>query len=77
MKLHFQEDGLPKKQECSALAGNLEGTALSSVMARMINERDSAIIEILLNRFGSVVQGRQAMVNFEKRRQRDDRQVFG
>ena len=28
MKLHFQEENLSKKQECSALTSNLEGTAL-------------------------------------------------
>ena len=46
----------------------------SCVMAKRTNERDSAckIIDILLNRFGSGVQGHQAMVKFEKRRQRDD-----
>ena len=43
-------------------------------MAKRANERDSArkIFDILLNRFGSGVQGHQAMVKFEKRRQRDD-----
>ena len=74
MKLHFEEESLSKKQECSALTSNLEGTALSCVMAKRANERDSArkIFDILLNRFGSGVQGHQAMVKFEKRRQRDD-----
>ena len=43
-------------------------------MAKRTNERDSArkIIDILLNRFGSGVQVHQAMVKFEKMRQRDD-----
>ena len=74
MKLHFEEENLSKKQECSGLTSNLEGTALSCVMAKMTNERDSArkIFDILLNRFGSGVQGHQAMAKFEKRRQRDD-----
>ena len=74
MKLHFREDNLSKKQECSALTSNLEGTALSCAMAKRTNERDSArkIFDILLNRFDSEVQGHQAMVKFEKRRQRDD-----
>ena len=74
MKLHFEEENLSKKQECSALTTNLEGTALSSVMAKKINERDSArkIFDILLNLFGSGVKGHHAMVKFEKRRQRDD-----
>ena len=74
IKLHFEEENLSKKQECSALTSNLEGTALNCVMAKRANERDSArkIFDILLNRFGSGVQGHQAMVKFEKRRQRDD-----
>ena len=41
MKLHFEEENLSKKQECSALTSNLEGTALSCVMAKKANERDS------------------------------------
>ena len=59
MKLHFEEENLSKKQECSALTSNLEGTALNCVMAKRANERDSArkIFDILLNRFGSGVQG--------------------
>ena len=77
MKLHFEEESLSKKQECSALTSNLEGTALNCVMAKRTNERDSArkIFDILLNRFGSGVQGHQAMVKFEKRRQRDDESI--
>ena len=77
MKLHFEEGNLSKKQKCSALTSNLEGTALSCVMATMSNERDSArkIFDILLNRFGSGLQGHQAMVKFEKRRQRDDESI--
>ena len=57
MKLHFEEENLSKKQECSALTSDLEGTALSCVMAKRTNERDSArkIFDILLNRFGSGV----------------------
>ena len=74
MKLHFEEESLSKKQECSALTSNLEGSALNCVMAKRENERDSArkIFHILLNHFGSGVQGHQAMVKFEKRCQRDD-----
>ena len=77
MKLHFEEESLSKKQECSALTSNLEGTALSCVIAKRANERDSArkIFDILLNNFGSGVQGHQAMVKFEKRRQRDDESI--
>ena len=61
MKLHFEEESLSKKQECSALTSNLEGTALNCVMTKSANERDSArkIFDILLNRFGSGVQGHQ------------------
>ena len=77
MKLHFKEESLSKKQECSALTSNLEGTALNCVMAKRADERDSArkIFDILLNRFGSGVEGQQAMVKFEKRRQRDDESI--
>ena len=77
MKLPFEEESLSKKQECSALTSNLEGTALNCVMAKRTNERDSArkIFDILLNRFGSGVQGHQAMVKFEKRHQRDDESI--
>ena len=59
MQLHFEEENLSKKQECSALTSNLEGTALNCVKAKRANERDSArkIFDILLNRFGSGVQG--------------------
>ena len=77
MKLQFEEENLSKKQECSALTSNLDGTALNCVMAKRANERGSArkIFDILLNRFGSRVQGHQAMVKFEKRRQRDDESI--
>ena len=53
MKLHFEEEDLPERQECSALISNLEGTALNCVMAKKQNQRDTAekIFEILLNRF--------------------------
>ena len=77
MKLHFEEESLSKKQVCSALTSNLEGTALNCVMVKRTNERDSArkTFDILLNRFGSGVQGHQPMVKFEKRRQRDDESI--
>ena len=73
MKLHFEEENLSKKQECSAVTSNLEGSALSCVLAKRTKERDSAnkIFNILLKRFGSGVKGHQAMVKFEKTRQRD------
>ena len=77
MKLHFEEEDLSERQECSALTSNLEGTALNCVMAENQYQRDTAekIFEILLNRFGSGVQGHQAMMRFEKRRQREDETI--
>ena len=77
MKLHFEEEDLSERQECSARTSNLEGTALNCVMAKKQYQRDTAekIFEILLNRFGSGVQGHQAMMRFEKRRQREDETI--
>ena len=77
MKLHFEEEDLSERQECSALTSNLEGTALNCVMAKKQYQRDTAekIFEILLNRFVSGVQGHQAMMRFEKRRQREDETI--
>ena len=74
MKLHFEEEDLSERQECSALTSNLEGTALNCVMAKKQYQRDTAekIFEILLNRgLGSGVQGHQAMM----RRQREDETI--
>ena len=73
MKLHFDEEDLSERQECSALTSNLEGTALNCVMAKKQYQRDTAekIFEILLNRFRSGVQGHQALMRFEKGRQRE------
>ena len=53
MKLHFEEEDLSERQECSALTSNLEGTALNCVMAKKQYQRDTAenIFEILLTRF--------------------------
>ena len=77
MKLHFEEEDLSERQECSALTSNLEGTALNCVMAKKQYQRNTAekIFEILLNCFGSGVQGHQAMMRFEKRRQREDETI--
>ena len=74
MKLHFEEEDLSERLECSALTSNLEGIALNCVMAKKQYQRDTAekIFEILLNHFGSGLQGHQAMMRFEKRRQRED-----
>ena len=46
-------------------------------MAKKQYQRDTAekIFEILLNRFGSGVQGHHAMMRFEKRRQREDETI--
>ena len=72
MKLHFEEKDLSERQECSALTSSLEKTGLNCVMAKNQNQRDTAekIFEILLICFGSGVQGHQAMLRFEKWRQR-------
>ena len=77
MKLHFEEEDLSEGQECSSLTSNLEGTALNCVMGKQQYQRDTAekIFEILLNRFGSGLQGHQAMMRFEKRRQREDETI--
>ena len=77
MKLHFEEEDLTERQECSALTSNLEGTALNCVMAKKQYQRDTAekIFEILLNPFGSGVQGHQAMMRFEQRGQREDQTI--
>ena len=77
MKLHFEEEDLSERQECSALTSNLEGTALNCVMAKKQYKWDTIekIFEILLNRFDSGVQGHQAMMRFEKRRQREDETI--
>ena len=74
MKLHFEEKDLSERQECSALTSNLEETTLNCVMTKKQYQRDTAekIFEILLDRFGSGVRGHQAMMRFEKRRQRED-----
>ena len=77
MKLHFEEEDQSESQESSALTSNLEGTALNCVMAKKQYQRDTAakIFEILLNRFGSGVQGHQAMMRFDKRRKREDETI--
>ena len=67
MKLPFEEEDLTERQEDNALASSLEATAVNCVMAKMQFERDIAekIFKILLIRFGSGVQGRQAIMRFE------------
>ena len=39
MKLHFEEDDMSERQECSAFTSNLEGTALNCVMAKKHYQR--------------------------------------
>ena len=78
MRLHLEQDNLnDERQACTAILSNLEGTALKYVVAKKEEERDTAdkIFEILLNRFGSGMKGHQAMMRFEKRRQRDDESI--
>ena len=73
MRLHLEQDNLnDKKQACTAILSNLEGTALKCVVAKKKAECDTAyqIFEILLNCFGSGMKDHQAMMRFEKRRQR-------
>ena len=42
MKLHFEEEDLSERQECSALTSNLEGTASNCAMAKKQYQRDTA-----------------------------------
>ena len=78
MRLHLEQDNLnDERQACPAVLSNLDSTALKCVVAKKEEERDTAdkIFEILLNRFGSGMKGHQAMMRFEKRRQRDDESI--
>ena len=77
IKLHFEEEDLTERQECSALTSNLEGTALNDVMAKTRYQRGTSekFFETPLNRFASGMQGRQAMMRFEKQRQGEDETI--
>ena len=78
MRLQLEQDNLnDERQACPAILSNLEGRALKCVVAKKEEERDTAdkIFEILLNRFGSGMKGHQAMMKFEKRRQRDEESI--
>ena len=77
MKLHFEEEDLTERQECSVLTRNLEGTTLNCVTANKQYQRDTAekIFEILLYRFASGVQEHKAMMRFEKRIQREEKSL--
>ena len=44
MKLHFEEEDLTERHECSALTSNLEGTALNCVLAKNQYQQDTACI---------------------------------
>ena len=75
MKLHLEQDNLnDERQACKAILSNLEGMAQKCVVAKKEEERDTAdkIFEFLLNRFGYGLKGHQAMMRFEKKRQRYD-----
>ena len=77
-RLHLKQDNLnDQRQACTAKLSNLEGTALKCVVAKKKEKRATAdkIFEKLLNRFGSGNKGHQAMMRFEKRRQRDDESI--
>ena len=79
MRLHLEQDNLiDERQACTAILRNLEGTALKCVVAKKEEERDTTdeIFEVLLDRVGSDIEGHQAMMRFEKRRQRDDESIY-
>ena len=79
MRLHLEQDKLnDERQACTAILSNLEGTALKCVVAKKEEECDTAadkIFEILLNGFGSRMKAHQAMMRFQKRRQREDESI--
>ena len=78
MRLHLEQNNLNDERHAStAMLSNLEGTLLKCVVAKKEEERYTAdkIFEILLNRFGSGMKCHQAMIRFEKRRQRDDESI--
>ena len=62
---HLTENGIRKIGEATRHKGGLCGT--STQVARFF--------EILLKHFGSGLKGHQAMMRFEKRRQRDDESI--
>ena len=78
MRLQLEQDNMnDERKACTAILSNLEGTALKCVVAKKEEERDTADknFEIWLNRFGSGMKGHQAMMRFEKRRQRNDESI--
>ena len=77
-RLYLEQDNLnEEKQACTAILRNLDGTALKCVVAKKEEKRDTSdkIFEIILNRFGSGIKGHQAMMRFEKSRQREDESI--
>ena len=76
MKLPFEED-LTERQASSTLSSNLKGTALNCGMAKKQYQMNTfeKNFEILLNHFGSRLQGRQMMMSFENRRQHEDETI--
>ena len=86
MKLHFEEEDLSERQECSALTSNLEGTALNCVMAKKQYQRDTAdiassksqLLRNLVKPFwirGAGAPGDDALRETETTRGSNDRQV--
>ena len=70
-RLRLEHDNFnDKRQACTPILSNLEGTALKCVVAKKEEERDTAdkIFEIQLNRFGSGMKGHQAKKKTEGRR---------
>ena len=72
MKLHFEEEDLMERLECSVLTSNMDCMIAKKRYEREVAEK---VFENLLNCLGSRVQGHQAMMRFEKRRQREDENI--
>ena len=78
MKLHFEEDNLSKKtglQRIDKQPGLYRPKFRNGEKDQWTRDSARKIFDILLNRFGSGLQGHQAMVKFEKRRQRKDESI--
>ena len=68
MRLHLEQDNLnDKRQACTLVLSNRQGTAMKCVVAKKEEEPDTAdnIFEFLLNRFGSGMKGHQAMMSLK------------
>ena len=69
MRLHLEQDNLnDKRQACTAILSNIEGTSLKCVVEKKKEGRDTSekISETQLNRFGSGMKGHRAIMRFEK-----------